>query len=175
MQIGEIVQPRDWVSLISSPATLYTRHSARKCRRYFRRKQHIAINPLHDRNLELVYEIRERNEAFRMFRQLGELNDSPLGFNLTIEEHPAGAELELRFAMPRWFTIAAAVAYTMLIALAFFAMDWWPCLLTLAVLAVATLVGLHVVVTDRRELERFLADRFADDEKGEFSEEEWGL
>lgn len=175
MQFSEIVQPRDWVSLVSSPAVIQTRHSARKCRRYLRRKGTVSVHPVHDRNLELVYAIREREESFRVFRRLGELEDSPLGFDLSAEEAPTGAELELRFAMPRWFLVAVVLAYAVLIILAFFVMDWWPALLTIAVLALSALVGLHVAATDRRELERFLVDRFAEHEQAEFREEEWDL
>lgn len=164
MPITEYVQPITWVSLLTSPATLHTRHSERKCRKYFRRKKSLAVVPLHDRNLELIYSIREQEDMFRMFRQVGPLENSPLGFDLKVEENSAGTELELRFALPRWFIVATTLLYLALILSAFFLMDWWPAGLTLAVLALISLAGLHIAATDRRELERFLVDRFGEKE-----------
>lgn len=177
MQIGEIVQPRAWIALIGSPAVIQTRHSARKCCRYLRKKESIAVHPLHDRNLELVYEIRPREMGFRVFRKLGglELKNSPMGFDVTVEEDPPGAEIELRFTVPRWAIVTLGSACTLLLLLAVFVMEWWPSLLTLLMLLTLALAALHVAATDRRELERFLVERFADQRQDGFQEEDWDV
>lgn len=175
MPIDDELQPHIWMVLVSTPARIETRHSARKCRRYFRRKREIAVHPGYDRNLELVYAVHARDNGFRIFRKLGDLGDFPIGCDLTIEEAPAGAELQLQFAMPRWFVAVSGFAFVLLLVLALTVMDWWPSLLTLAVLALIALVALHTAATDRRELERFLVGRFAENEAGEFREEEWEM
>ena len=173
MQLSDVVQPRSWIAQLSVPVRVRSRHDAFKCRRYLQKKRAVRVHPAHDKDSELVYAFFPQEDALTVCRQFANGRASPITFELSVAGSPEGTLLELRAALPRWFVATMTVSYIVLIASALFLMDWWPCILTFAILGTLLIAGLHVASTDQREIERFLRDRFGDSRQG--ADDHWGL